>query len=248
MATSGRRNDPAFKRRVVQKVVKKTQASEASHVVSEAFDPEKAHHHDHHKHHLKRWEKPQGFKRSKALDMVFVLLLSAGIAAYAAGQLGGGSGAAQENTPTETEQSAEEGEGEATAAADSEKPVSNPATPDAAPPKNTISEAVSVKTADAVETTEVKAEIRRRKGDFIIPCWIVAYSANADKQQANVNFSTLEALGYDAGQYFIPKYFKDGRQLYKVYVGPFKSLAEAEGVLPKIQKMQPDAYVLKIDE
>jgi hypothetical protein len=251
MATSGRRNDPAFRRKVVQKVAKSAPNPAVSHIESEVFHPE-AKQQTHHKVHLRRWQKPMGFKRSKALDMVFILLLAAGVAAFIGGLLGSSAPAA--DIPAETEQPAEDGEGEAASdqATESESDVALSARDfQAAEEPNegsTPADAQNVITAGEVESTEVKAEIRRRKGDFIIPCWIVAYSANADKQTANVNFSTLEALGYDAGQYFIPKYFKDGRQLYKVYVGPYKSQAEAEVILPRIQELQPDAYVMKIDE
>lgn len=237
MATTGRKNDPAFKRRMVQKVAQKAQAhGSAHHVESEAFHPEDLRHH--HKVHLRRWQKPLGLKRNKLVDVVLFVMLAAGVAAFIAGL--GGSNSEQNTPPTQTEQPAEDSEGEATATQKA-SPIA-----EETPAVNPASE--QVKVANPAESIEVKAEIRRRKGDFIIPCWIVAYSANADKQTANINFSTLEALGYDAGQYFIPKYFKDGRQLHKVYVGPYKSLAEAEAILPKIQKLQPDAYVLKIDE
>lgn len=88
----------------------------------------------------------------------------------------------------------------------------------------------------------------KKKGDFEIPCWIVAFSANNKKPLANMNYSALEALGYDAGIYWIPKYFPGGNEMYKVYVGPYKSPEEAQAILPQIRNLQPDAYVMKIDE
>ena len=60
-----------------------------------------------------------------------------------------------------------------------------------------------------------------------------------------MNYSALEALGYDAGIYWIPKYFTGGRELFKVYVGPYKTPEEAQAILPAIKKLQPDAYVMK---
>ncbi|MGB0403617.1 MAG: SPOR domain-containing protein [Salibacteraceae bacterium] len=88
----------------------------------------------------------------------------------------------------------------------------------------------------------------KKKGDFEIPCWIVAFSANNKKPLANMNYSALEALGYDAGIYWIPKYFPGGNEMYKVYVGPYKSPEEAQAILPQIRNLQPDAYIMKIDE
>ena len=92
------------------------------------------------------------------------------------------------------------------------------------------------------------SKVIRKKGDFEIPCWIVAFSANSDKPLANMNYSALEALGFDAGIYWIPKYFSSGKSLYKVYVGPYKTPEQAQAILPQMKNLQPDAYVMKIDE
>jgi predicted lipid-binding transport protein (Tim44 family) len=102
--------------------------------------------------------------------------------------------------------------------------------------------------SEAAERAALKSKIIRKKGDFEVPSWIIAFSANSKKPLANINYSTLEALGYDAGIYWIPKYFPDSRELYKVYVGPYGSESEANQALPAIQQIQPDAYVMKIDE
>lgn len=104
------------------------------------------------------------------------------------------------------------------------------------------------KSASTQEKEAIKSKIIRKKGEFEIPSWIIAFSANSKKPLANTNYSTLEALGYDAGIYWIPKYFPGGKEMYKVYVGPYRSLQEAESMLPAIRNLQPDAYVLKIDE
>ena len=98
------------------------------------------------------------------------------------------------------------------------------------------------------EKSALKTKIVRKKGDFEIPCWIIAFSANSKKPIANTNYSTLEALGYDAGIYWIPKYFPSDKELYKVYVGPYKSAEDAQSMLPAIRNLQPDAYVMKIEE
>ncbi|UTW64590.1 SPOR domain-containing protein [bacterium SCSIO 12741] len=102
-------------------------------------------------------------------------------------------------------------------------------------------------TKENQEREALKTRIIRKKGQFEIPCWIIAFSANSKKPLANVNYSELEALGYDAGIYWIPKYFENGKELYKVYVGPYKSPDEAESVLPAIRNMQSDAYIMKIE-
>lgn len=101
--------------------------------------------------------------------------------------------------------------------------------------------------SDAGEKKALSSVIKK-KGDFEIPCWIVAFSANNKKPLANMNYSALEALGYDAGIYWIPKYFPTGQEMYKVYVGPYKTPEEAQAILPQIRNLQPDAYVMKIDE
>lgn len=109
-------------------------------------------------------------------------------------------------------------------------------------------EEFSNKSSSEQEKEAIKTKIIRKKGEFELPSWIIAFSANSKKPLANTNYSTLEALGYDAGIYWIPKYFPGGSQMYKVYVGPYKSAQEAESMLPAIKNLQPDAYVLKIEE
>ncbi|MBD79443.1 MAG: hypothetical protein CL840_11030 [Crocinitomicaceae bacterium] len=101
---------------------------------------------------------------------------------------------------------------------------------------------------ETVQEKQALSKIIRKKGDFEIPCWIVAFSANNNKPLANMNYSALEALGFDAGIYWIPKYFPDGKSMYKVYVGPYKTPEQAQAILPQIKNLQPDAYVMKIDE
>ena len=109
-------------------------------------------------------------------------------------------------------------------------------------------EVYSNKSLSEQEKEAIKTKIIRKKGEFELPSWIIAYSANSKKPLANTNYSTLEALGYDAGIYWIPKYFHGGSKMYKVYVGPYKSAQEAESMLSAIKNLQPDAYVLKIEE
>ncbi len=109
-------------------------------------------------------------------------------------------------------------------------------------------EGFSDKSSSDQEKEAIKTKIIRKKGEFEIPSWIIAFSANSKKPLANTNYSTLEALGYDAGIYWIPKYFPGGSEMYKVYVGPYKSAKEAESMLPAIKNLQRDAYVLKIEE
>ncbi len=106
----------------------------------------------------------------------------------------------------------------------------------------------SEKSETAQEKEAIKTKIIRKKGEFELPSWIIAFSANSKKPLANTNYSTLEALGYDAGIYWIPKYFPGGSEMYKVYVGPYKTAEEAQRMLPAIRNLQPDAYVLKIEE
>jgi hypothetical protein len=116
--------------------------------------------------------------------------------------------------------------------------------------ENEVKEEETASGTEGSEKNEKKAlsNVIRKKGDFEIPCWIVAFSANDKKPLANMNYSALEALGYDAGIYWIPKYFPGGSEMYKVYVGPYKSPEEAQAILPQIKNLQPDAYVMKIDE
>lgn len=116
--------------------------------------------------------------------------------------------------------------------------------------ENEVKEEETTSGNESFEKNEKKAlsTVIRKKGDFEIPCWIVAFSANDKKPLANMNYSALEALGYDAGIYWIPKYFPGGSEMYKVYVGPYKSPEEAQAILPQIKNLQPDAYVMKIDE
>lgn len=113
---------------------------------------------------------------------------------------------------------------------------------------NEAKEEFSDKSSDEQEKEAIKTKIIRKKGEFELPSWIIAFSANSKKPLANTNYSTLEALGYDAGIYWIPKYFPGGSEMYKVYVGPYKSSEEAASMLPAIKNLQPDAYIMKIEE
>jgi len=86
-----------------------------------------------------------------------------------------------------------------------------------------------------------------RSDKIPVPSFIIAYSANADKIQANRNFSHLESLGFESGIYWIPDFFSAGKPLYKVYVGPFTTRSDAETRLIAVRKLQADAYIMKVE-
>lgn len=66
----------------------------------------------------------------------------------------------------------------------------------------------------------------RLSGRYIIGCYAVA-----DRGEAEKHTNKLTAMGLEANYLYIPDYEPGGKRLYRVYVGPFNTKADAEDVL-----------------
>lgn len=83
-------------------------------------------------------------------------------------------------------------------------------------------------------------------GELHTPCYVIGYSAVAQKSLAKQQATTLNNKGFKSGYYYIPDHFAGGKALYKVYVGPFNSQSEAEQSLASVQQYNPGSYVLRV--
>ncbi len=80
------------------------------------------------------------------------------------------------------------------------------------------------------------------KGDYII-----SYSSVSSETMAIKILSEVKSKGYNnSGYYYIPDYDPSGKQLFKVYIGPFSSLESSQITLTKIKALSPGAYAYKL--
>lgn len=74
--------------------------------------------------------------------------------------------------------------------------------------------------------------------------WYISYITLSEESSAQKAVRQLQAEGYtNAGYYYIPDYDPRGKSMYKVYVGPFPTLEEAESVLyDNLKNISPGSY------
>lgn len=73
---------------------------------------------------------------------------------------------------------------------------------------------------------------------------VISYSAVSKEASAKAAVKELNDKGYNAGYYWIPDQQPNGRELFKVYIGPFNSKSEAEASLDEVKGLSAGAYVL----
>jgi len=101
--------------------------------------------------------------------------------------------------------------------------------------------AVPGMTTDAV--TNVEAGLS-------VPCWVVCAGAIPTREPAEAQASDLSSKGFNTGVLWIPDYGSlSGAKYWLVYVGPvpYSDRAGAEALLRKVQRVNTDAYLIKID-
>jgi len=79
------------------------------------------------------------------------------------------------------------------------------------------------------------------------PCVVISFASLTNEKDAKQLASKLKNRGYKAGYYFIPDVVPSGKQLYKVYVGPYANENEPQQMLATLKSQQKDAYILKIE-
>ncbi|MFW5850699.1 MAG: SPOR domain-containing protein [Bacteroidota bacterium] len=79
------------------------------------------------------------------------------------------------------------------------------------------------------------------------PSWIIGYASVSNNNNAIKSVKSLRDKGYSAGYFWIPDYTEGGPDLFKVYIGPFNSKAEAQNLLPTIKELVPNAYVMYLE-
>ena len=82
---------------------------------------------------------------------------------------------------------------------------------------------------------------------FDTPAWIISYASVSKNTNAIASVKKLRDLGNSAGYYWMPDYAEGAPQMYKVYIGPFASKAQAEAHITSIQNLEPNAYVLYVE-
>lgn len=77
-----------------------------------------------------------------------------------------------------------------------------------------------------------------QRGKFYIGC-----AAVANEETAKATASDLRRKGFDnAGYFYIPDYDPAGKNFYRIYVGPFNSIEEAEEAIVNVRSENPGAY------
>ena len=76
------------------------------------------------------------------------------------------------------------------------------------------------------------------------PFYVISCAAVVSEFTAKSNIRELNGMGIIADYLYIPDYDPYGKTLYRVYVGPYKTKAQADNVLPKIKVQIPKAYVV----
>jgi hypothetical protein len=79
------------------------------------------------------------------------------------------------------------------------------------------------------------------------PSWIIGYASVSINNNAIRSVKSLRDKGYSAGYFWIPDYTQGGPDLFKIYIGPFDSKAEAQNLLPTIKELVPKAYVMYLE-
>jgi len=102
-------------------------------------------------------------------------------------------------------------------------------------------------TAKPEKTGSKKNNAKPASANLNSTCWLISYSSIASDAVAAKDVKMLADKGFTAGFYWIPDKNPDGKKLYKVYVGPFTTKADAKEKLPSVQALSPGAYILKLN-
>jgi cell division septation protein DedD len=88
---------------------------------------------------------------------------------------------------------------------------------------------------------------QKKNWGLSLPCYIISHSAFSNESIAKAEKKKLTSLGFKSDYYWIPDITPGGKELYKVYVGPYKNQKDADKVISSVKKIKPTAYVQQID-
>ena len=112
---------------------------------------------------------------------------------------------------------------------------------------DTVFQDTVVEQEEQPETVEQPVSTKKTNSSKIsTPCWIISYASITKESKAAVEVKKLVEKGYISGYYWIPDYDATGKQLYKIYVGPFATKNEGQEKLKEIQLLSNDAYLMKL--
>lgn len=95
-----------------------------------------------------------------------------------------------------------------------------------------------------IEEVEIKPEKVERSNElFQKPFHIISISAYGKKQPAIDEASKIKNQGLSGNFMWIPDYQQGGKELYKVYIGPFKTRKEAETAKDLVKSHFKGCYV-----
>lgn len=78
--------------------------------------------------------------------------------------------------------------------------------------------------------------------------WLIGYKATPNEVEAIKIVAEMSYVdGFPCGYYWIND-AREGKKLFKVYVGPYKTQAEVEAVFPKIKERVADAHIYSEDK
>ena len=103
---------------------------------------------------------------------------------------------------------------------------------------------VAEDTISEVEEPIVEEVVPESKMPFKTPCWIVSYGSFINEKYASKNTQKLKAQGLNCGYYWIPDYNSNGNKFFKVYIGPFNTMKEAQDAMASVKGNNPNAYPL----
>ncbi len=74
--------------------------------------------------------------------------------------------------------------------------------------------------------------------------FIISYSVNSNTSTAETNVLKLQGRGFKAGYYYMPDRDPKNKSLYRVFVGPYNTKAEAWDALSKVSKIEARAFIM----
>lgn len=112
---------------------------------------------------------------------------------------------------------------------------------------NAAKSADSIAALEEETTSERILPVSNNDGRLATPCWVIGYAATGSKSEA-INFAKdLQNKGFETGYFWIPDYIRGGKNLYRVYVGPFQTQNEANSALKDVKRYRKDAYVAYLE-
>jgi len=108
--------------------------------------------------------------------------------------------------------------------------------------KTTVKEQTVSKSVENQNTEPISS----KKSDLNSNCWIISFASVKEEKAASKGAKEVVDKGFIGGYYWIPDKDPNGKALFKIYVGPYRTENQAQEALPKIKELSPSAYVLKI--